>query len=58
MAFPAHSGPWPLIQFRKYFSQTVGLLGRMVSPSQVRYLNTGQHKPNIHALSGIRTYDL
>jgi hypothetical protein len=66
MALPAHSGPRPLIQFRNHFSQTVGLLGRVISPSQGRYQNTGQHKhrinsnthtPNIHALSGIRTYD-
>jgi hypothetical protein len=53
-----------LIQFRNHFSQTVGLFGRVISPSQGRYLNTGQHKhrinaytPNIHALSGIRTHD-
>jgi hypothetical protein len=64
MVLPAHSGPWPLIQFRNHFSQTVGLLGRMISPSQCRYLNTRQHKqnkrihtPNIHALSGVRTHD-
>jgi hypothetical protein len=37
---------------------------RVISPSQSRYLITGQHKhrinihtPNIHALSGIRTHD-
>jgi hypothetical protein len=23
MALPAHSGPWPLIQFRNYFSQAL-----------------------------------
>jgi hypothetical protein len=65
MALPANSGPRPLIQFRKHFSQTVGLLRRVISPSQGRYLNTGQHKtqnkrihtPNIHTLSGIRTHD-
>jgi hypothetical protein len=66
MALPAHSGPWPLIQFRNPFSQTVGLLGRVISSSQGRYLNTWQHKhrinsythtPNIHSLSGIRTHD-
>jgi hypothetical protein len=44
MALPAHSGPWPLIQFRNHFSQTVGLLGRVISPTQGRYLHTGQHK--------------
>jgi hypothetical protein len=63
MALPAHSGPGPLIQFRNHFSQTVGLLGRVISPSQSRYLNTGQYKHRINAhtdilaLSGIRTHD-
>jgi hypothetical protein len=65
MALPHLSGPWPLIQFRNPFiSQTVGLLGRVISPSQNLYLNTGQHKqdkrihtPNINALSGVRTHD-
>jgi hypothetical protein len=47
MALPAHSGPWPLIQFRNYFSQIVGLLGRMISSWQGLYLNTGQHKHRI-----------
>jgi hypothetical protein len=49
MVLPAHSRPWPLIQFRKHFSQTVGLLGRVISPPQGRYLNTGQHKHKINA---------
>jgi hypothetical protein len=49
MALPAHSGPRPLIQFRNHFSQTVGLLGRVISPSQGRYLHTGQHKQRINA---------
>jgi hypothetical protein len=64
MALPAHSGPRPLIQFRNHFSQSVELPGRVISPSQGRYLNTEQHKhrinaytPNIHALIGIRTHD-
>jgi hypothetical protein len=64
MALPAHSGSRPLIQFRNHFSQMVGLLGWGISPSQGRYLNTGQHRQNkrihisnIHALSGIRTHD-
>jgi hypothetical protein len=64
IALSAHSGPRPLIQFRNRFSQTVGLLGRVMSPSQGRYLNTGQHKQkkrthalNIHALSRIGTHD-
>jgi hypothetical protein len=49
MALPAHSGPWPLIQFRNYFSQTVGLLRRVISSSQGLYLLTGQHKHRINA---------
>jgi hypothetical protein len=63
MVFPAHSGPWLLIQFRNHFSQTVGFLGRVISPSQGRYLNTGQHKhrinahTDIHALNEIRNHD-
>jgi hypothetical protein len=48
MALPPHSGPRPLIQFRKHFSQTVGLLGRVVIPSQGLYPNTGQHKHRIN----------
>jgi hypothetical protein len=49
MALPAHSEPGPFIQFRNHFSQTVGLLGRVTSPSHGRYLNTGQHKHRINA---------
>jgi hypothetical protein len=43
--------------------QTVGLLGRVISPSQGRYLNTGQYKHRInahtdmHVISGIRTHN-
>jgi hypothetical protein len=56
-------GPWPLFSFLIY-SQSVGLLGRVISSSQSLYLNTGQHKyrkthihTKHHALSGIRTHD-
>jgi hypothetical protein len=49
MALWAHSGPWPLIQFLNHFSQRVGFLGRVISPSQGLYLNTGQHKHRINA---------
>jgi hypothetical protein len=48
VALPTHSEPWPLIQFRNHFSQTVGLLGRVISSSQGRYLNAGQHKHRIN----------
>jgi hypothetical protein len=48
-------------RFRELFSQMVGLLGRVISPSQGFYLHrTTQHRKtrtNIHALSGIRTHD-
>jgi hypothetical protein len=48
-------------RFLRLFRQTVGLLGRMISPSQGLYLHrTTQHRKtetNIHALSGIRTHD-
>jgi hypothetical protein len=53
---PAHSGPKPLIQFRNHFSQTVGLLGRVISLSQGRYLNTGPHKHRINAHAHARTH--
>jgi hypothetical protein len=49
MALPSHSGSRPSFQFRNHFSQTVGLLGCLISPSQGRYLNTGQHKHRIKA---------
>jgi hypothetical protein len=54
VTLPAHSGPWPLIQFRNHFSQTVGFLGRVISRSQGRYLNTIQHKHNINAHTHIK----
>jgi hypothetical protein len=44
-------------------TQTVGLLGRVISPSQGLYLHNDQHKhrinvhTDIHASSGIRTHD-
>jgi hypothetical protein len=40
-------------------SQTVGLLGRVISWSQGLYLNTGKltHTSNVHALSGIKIHD-
>jgi hypothetical protein len=46
-----------------FFTQSVGLLGRGISPSQGRCLHTGQHKhrikthTDVHALSVIRTHD-
>jgi hypothetical protein len=44
----------PTLEHRTHFSvswsslQTVGLLGRMISPSQVLYLNTRKHKHRIN----------
>jgi hypothetical protein len=48
IGLPSHSGPSPLIQFCNHFSQTAGLLGRVISPSQGLHLNTGQHKHRIN----------
>jgi hypothetical protein len=56
---------WPLLRFhnRNLFTQTLGLLGRVISPSQGHYLHTGQHRHRINAYtdirasSGIRTHD-
>jgi hypothetical protein len=39
-------GPGLFFSFVIYFTQTVGLLGRVISPSQGCYLHTGQHKQN------------
>jgi hypothetical protein len=39
-------GPGLFFSFVIIFAQTVGLLGRVISPSQGRYLYTGQHKQN------------
>jgi hypothetical protein len=56
-------GPGLYFSFLIFFTQTLGLLGRGISPSQGRYLHTGKHKhsknanTDIHALSGIRIYD-
>jgi hypothetical protein len=56
-------GPGPSYQLSNYFSQMVGLPERVISPSQGRYLHTGQrqHRINahidIHAVSGIRTHE-
>jgi hypothetical protein len=48
-------------RFLELFKHMVGLLGRVISPSQGLYLHrTTQHRKtriNIHALSGIRTHD-
>jgi hypothetical protein len=57
MAVQPFVGPWPP------FTQTVGPLGPVISPSQGLYLYTGQHKHrilahrDIHVLGGIRTHD-
>jgi hypothetical protein len=47
MALPTNSGLRPLIQFCNHFSQTVTLLGQVISPSQGRYLNA-EHKHRIN----------
>jgi hypothetical protein len=49
------------MRFLELFRHMVGLLGRVISPSQGLYLHRiTQHRKtraNIHALSGIRTHD-
>jgi hypothetical protein len=67
ICIPWLHSPWRTLaasrigSFLSYFRQTVGLLGRVISPSQGLYLHrTTQHRKtrtNIHALSGIRTHD-
>jgi hypothetical protein len=39
-------GPWQNFQFLDLVTQSVGHLERGISPSQGRYLHTGQHKHN------------
>jgi hypothetical protein len=44
-------GSTAIVEFGRFFSslistQSVGLLGRVISPSQGRYLHTAQHKQN------------
>jgi hypothetical protein len=56
---------WTLAAFSAFYSytQSVGLLGRGISPSQGRYLHTEQHKhrinvhTDVHICSRIRTHD-
>jgi hypothetical protein len=56
-------GPDLFFSFVIIFTQTVGLLGRVISQSQGRYLKAEQHKHRINsytdipAFSGIRTHD-
>jgi hypothetical protein len=55
-------GSWPCFQFLDLFTQSVGLLGRGIGPSQGHYLHTEQHKHRINAhrhqcLKWIRTHD-
>jgi hypothetical protein len=62
VALPAHSGPWPLIQFRNLFFTDGRTPWVRDQFSLCRYLYTGKqnkriHTPNIHALSGIRNHD-
>jgi hypothetical protein len=54
VALQPYVGSWPLLQFHNLFTQTVGLLGQVISPSQGRYLYA---YTDIHASSGIRTHD-
>jgi hypothetical protein len=63
MALQPFVGTWPFLQFRNLFTQSVGLLGRVISPSQGHHVYIGQHKyrinahTNTYASSVIRTHD-
>jgi hypothetical protein len=65
LALPAHSGPWPLIQFHNNFF-TDGITPWMSGQLDARPLpkhrttqtqNKRIYTSNIHALSGIETHD-
>jgi hypothetical protein len=47
--FQPVQGPGLLFSSVIFFTQTAGLLGRVISSSQGRYLNTEQHKYRINA---------
>jgi hypothetical protein len=61
--YSALLGPGLFFSYIIFFTQSVELLGRVISPAQGRYLITGQQKhrinahTDIHVLSGIRTHD-
>jgi hypothetical protein len=48
-------GPGLFFSFVLFFTQTVGLLGRVISPSQGRCLHAGQHKHTIPAFEVEKT---
>jgi hypothetical protein len=50
-------GTWPVLQFRGLFIHAVGLLGRGISPSEGRYLGTGQQNCRINAHTNIHTFE-
>jgi hypothetical protein len=49
MALQPLLGPVLSLSFIIFFTQTVGLFGRVINPSQGHYLHTGQHKHRINA---------
>jgi hypothetical protein len=50
-------GPGVFFSFVIFFTQTVGLLRRGISPSQGRYLHTEQHKHRINAHTYIHAFE-
>jgi hypothetical protein len=50
-------GPGLIFSFVIFFTQTVGLLGRVISPSQDLYLNTRQHKHRINTYTNIHAHN-
>jgi hypothetical protein len=51
-------GPSLFFSFIIFFLQSVGPLGQVISPSQGRYLHTGQHKHRINAHADIHVRQL
>jgi hypothetical protein len=49
--------PGLFFSFVIIFTKSVGLLGRVISRSQGRYLHTGQHKHGINAHTDIQTFE-
>jgi hypothetical protein len=49
MALQPFVRPWPPFQFLDFFTQSLGLLRRGISPSQSRNLHAGQHKHRTNA---------
>jgi hypothetical protein len=57
MALQPFVGPWLLLQFHNLFTQTVRLLGQVISRPKAAIYTQDNTNTDIHALNGIRTHD-